>query len=179
MHRRTTAGQHVESRHHCAEILPLILTLKIHSLKDIFVTCPKRRLDLIRKCQQRHDCITIPHEIRFRKIGIQHFTFKDRISLRMALAHHNRDLRLDDPGLLEGNFRKRPAQHVAMVQTYVSYDAEDRRHDVRAVKTSSQTCFKNDNVHLPGGKPIKCHQSGNLKERKVQMIECILPLLNE
>ena len=38
--RRTAARQRVESRHHCAEILPLILPLKIHSLKDIFVTSP-------------------------------------------------------------------------------------------------------------------------------------------
>ena len=97
----------------------------------------------------------------------------------MALTYHYRHLGLDDPGLLEGDFRKRPAQHVAMVQTYVGNDTKHGRYDIGAVQTSAEPGLQNCDVDITVCKPIQSKESGDLEERHVKMIESILPLTDK
>ena len=143
------------------------------------MSVPARWLDLIGKGQKRHDRGTAAHEVRLRKVGIQHFTFKYRICLRMALSYHHRHFRLDDSSFFKGYFRQGFSQHVAMIQANVRNDAQHRSHYVRTVKTSAKACLKNDDIGLDFRKPAQSHGSRDLKEGHVKMVECFLPLVDE
>ena len=66
-----------------------------------------------------------------------------------------------------------------MVKTYIGYHTQHRCDDVRAVQTTSETCFKNDDIHILGREPVQGQKSGDLEEGHVQMVEGVAPLMNE
>ena len=97
----------------------------------------------------------------------------------MALSYYDRNLRLDYACLFKGYLRQGVAEHIAMVQSYVRNDAENRRHYVRAVQTASQACFQHDDIGFHIGEPAECKRSRYFEEGHVKMVECLLPLIDE
>ena len=82
----------------------------------------------------------------------------------MALPYHHGHLRLDDSGLLESDFRKGLAQHVAVVKADIGDDAQHRGHDVRAVKTASKACLEDYDISLHLSEPAEGQRRSDLEE---------------
>ena len=66
-----------------------------------------------------------------------------------------------------------------MVKTDIRNDTKNRINDIGTVKTSSQARFQNDIIHFLPCKPVESHSCSDLKERHIQVIESIIPFLNE
>ena len=66
-----------------------------------------------------------------------------------------------------------------MVETDVGYDAQNRSHYVSAVQTSPETGFQNDDIDIFRSESVQGKQCGYLKEGHVQVVEGILPLMDE
>ena len=183
---RTGAG---DSRHGLAEdiqgskrstqVPDLILSPEVHSGKNFFMPAPKPWLILVGKSQKRHDASPVSAELRRGKIGIQYLALKYRICFRIAFTYDGGDSALNDACLFKGNLRKSGAEHVTMIEAYVSYHAQHRRDYVRAVQPSAQAGLYDCDVDLPGDKPRKGHGSGDFKERQVKMVKCLPPSFHE
>ena len=93
----------------------------------------------------------------------------------MTFPYDNRHLGLDYSGFFKCYLRQSLPQHVTMVKTDVRDHAEDGIDHIRAVKTSSESGLKHHYINLAVCEPVHGHKRCYLKERKVQMVECISP----
>ena len=133
----------------------------------------------ISECQKRHNLDPAAHELRFRKVGIQHLTLKYRIDFGITLAYYHRHARLDDSRLFKGDFRQRVAENIAVVKSDVCNHRKHRSHDVRTVETSAKTGLDHGDINTLRSEPLEGHHSRNFEERQVKMVERIMPTLAE
>ena len=143
------------------------------------MSVPKMGNRFVSKGQKGHNPESVSHEHRLRKIGIEHFAFKDRVGQVITLPYHDPDSGFDDSGFFKSYFLKGSSQKVTMVKTDVCNHAQYRGHYVGTVQAAPQTGFKHERINLHICKPAQGHHRSYLKEGKVQMVKCLSPPMHE
>ena len=96
---------------------------------------------------------------------------EDRVGLGVAVPHDHRHARLDDAGLLSGNFGKSIPQQGAVIEPDAGNYAKLGSNDIGAVKPPAEAHLNDRPVDTAVSEPFEGHSGGNLKEGKRKSFE--------